>query len=425
VRMEIRETRRQEAGFAMLVVFLLAAFVAISLYMELPRAVFESQRNREQTLIDRGEQYRRAIQVYYRAFQRYPPDLDALDNTNNRRFLRHRYRDPMTDKDEWRLIHAVAPGVFPDSLVYKTPGQKDQTGNETAAVPVEATAPIWMQRRPSDGTVPPGPPDANAPAETSMENPPDAGITPVQPPFTDQGTVPSDQQRPSGFPAIAPPGQMYPVQPGATSGQQPGPPVVGGPVVPFGQSPVQIQPGLVAPTQIQPVPFVPGLAGGQVSAQAPGAATAPQSSPIPGQPASGGNPALDIIRTILTTPNPRGLSGIPSASNTQQSTTPLLAGVASNLEEDSIKVYNDRTKYNEWEFIYDPRQDKLAMARAQTAQPQTGVVPTGPGTGGPGTGLRPGVPTGQGPQNPFGPPVGFPPMGPGGTPQPVRPGRGR
>jgi 2,3-bisphosphoglycerate-independent phosphoglycerate mutase len=70
-------------------------------------------------LIDRGEQYERAIQLYYRAFQRYPPNLDALDNTNNRRFLRHRYKDPMTDKDEWRLIHAAGPGVFPDSLVNK------------------------------------------------------------------------------------------------------------------------------------------------------------------------------------------------------------------------------------------------------------------------------------------------------------------
>jgi type II secretory pathway pseudopilin PulG len=413
--MQTRGARPQEAGFAMLVVFLLAAFVAISLYMEMPRAVFESQRNREQTLIDRGEQYRRAIQVYYRAFQRYPPDLDALENTNNRRFLRHRYKDPMTDKDEWRLIHAVAPGVFPDSLVYKTPGQKDQADNEPAAVPGEAATPVWMQRRPSDGTVPPGL-DVNAPAETGMENPSDAG------------TTPPEQQRPPGFPQVVPPGQMYPVQPGATPGQQPGPAVVGGPLVPFGQSPAQIQPGLVTPTQIQPVPIAPGLAGGQVSAQPPGTATSSQSSPIPGQPSLGGNPALDIIRTILTTPNPRGLSGIPSATNTQQNTTPMLAGVASNFEEESIKVYNDRTKYNEWEFIYDPRQDRLAVARAQAAQPaaqpQTGVVPAGPGTS-PGTGPTPGLPAGQGPQNPFGPPVGFPPMGPGGIPQPMRPGRGR
>ena len=36
-----------------LVVFLLAAFIAIGLYMEMPRVVFESQRNREQALIDR------------------------------------------------------------------------------------------------------------------------------------------------------------------------------------------------------------------------------------------------------------------------------------------------------------------------------------------------------------------------------------
>jgi type II secretory pathway pseudopilin PulG len=442
----------------MLFVFLLAAFVAISLYMELPRVVFESQRNREQALIDRGEQYRRAIQLYYRRYGRYPPDLDALENTDNRRFLRHRYKDPMTDRDEWRLIHATAPGIFPDSLVFKTPGQSGQADSGTTTSSAETAAPMWMQRRPSDVTLPPGQ-ISSAPGEESMSNPVEAGAMPP-PPAADQTAVSPDQERPPGFPAMVPPGQMYPVQLGATPGQQPGvppglamqAPFAGGPVVPFGQSPtqpgqgqpVQIQPGLVAPVQVQPVPGSQAMPGGNPYVQPQGPAGMPQSFPMTGQP-SGSNPALDIIRTILTTPNPRGLSGVPSAAGAPQTGAPLLAGVASTAETDSIKVYNDRTKYNEWEFVYDPRQDKTALVRMQSAQPAGQGGPAGgfgggmyspqggPGEGrggrgaGSGGGIRPGRGGfgGGGPGGQFGPPTGFPPMGPGGFPQPPAPGRGR
>ena len=42
--------------------------------------------------------------------QAYPQNLDDLETTRNIRFLRRRYKDPMTGKDAWRLIH-VGPGV--------------------------------------------------------------------------------------------------------------------------------------------------------------------------------------------------------------------------------------------------------------------------------------------------------------------------
>ena len=48
---------RGESGFAMLLVFLMAASIAIMLYMQLPRAAFEAQRAKEEMLQERGEQY--------------------------------------------------------------------------------------------------------------------------------------------------------------------------------------------------------------------------------------------------------------------------------------------------------------------------------------------------------------------------------
>ena len=98
-------------------VFLMGAIIAITLYMEMPRVAFESQRAREQLLIDRGLQYQRAIQLFYRKYRSYPQTMDDLETTRNIRFLRKRYIDPMTGKAEWRIIHVGPGGVLTDSLV--------------------------------------------------------------------------------------------------------------------------------------------------------------------------------------------------------------------------------------------------------------------------------------------------------------------
>ncbi|MCK7506000.1 MAG: hypothetical protein MZV70_19295 [Desulfobacterales bacterium] len=55
----------------MLLVFAFAAAVAVRLYLEIPRVAFEHQRNQEGMLVERGEQFVRAIRVYYRKNQKY------------------------------------------------------------------------------------------------------------------------------------------------------------------------------------------------------------------------------------------------------------------------------------------------------------------------------------------------------------------
>ncbi len=54
--------------------------------------------------MQRGKQYIRAIQLYYRKFNAYPPNVDALVKTNNIRFLRKKYVDPTTGKEEWKPV---------------------------------------------------------------------------------------------------------------------------------------------------------------------------------------------------------------------------------------------------------------------------------------------------------------------------------
>ena len=85
--------RRKDSGFAMLLVFLMAACVAITLYIEVPRVAFEAERQRELLLVDRGNQFKRAIQVFVtdktnNPTRRYPASIDELESFNNHRYLR-------------------------------------------------------------------------------------------------------------------------------------------------------------------------------------------------------------------------------------------------------------------------------------------------------------------------------------------------
>ncbi len=115
----------------------MAAIVSVMLYLELPRVAFEAQRGREELLIQRGEQYARAIKLYMRKFPgKYPASIEQLENTNNIRFLRRRYKDPMTGSDEWRIIHAGPGGILTDSLVQKPPQtKKDGASSAPASEP--------------------------------------------------------------------------------------------------------------------------------------------------------------------------------------------------------------------------------------------------------------------------------------------------
>lgn len=410
--------RHAQGGFAMLLVFVMAASIALMLYRELPRVAFEAQRNKEDQLIERGEQYSRAIQVYYRKFKKYPASLDELENTNNIRFLRRRYVDPMTGKNEWRLIHYGAGG-FTDSLVHKPAAKKEAeksvntfTWDASAAANAPASQgagfpavrPSEQRGLPMPGQTQQAPADPNAPEGTM----PQSGLA-----------VPAGGQ-PQTF-AIGQ--QAYPTFPGyptpqGVPGQQPNTNQAGFPS-PTGQPSQATQPGMMPG-----YPFPVG-AGQQ---PAPGTQTASPAQPgaTPGTP---NNQALNLIQQILTTPR-TGPSPVANTSGMQ--IIGGIAGVASTLERPGIKVYNQRDQYHEWEFLYDASQDKTAMAAAQAGQagvPQQPGQPTQgqpaigqPGFGSPGFGQPP-FGTGGTPGFPGGSPFGQPAPGTGGGPG-MRPGGG-
>jgi type II secretory pathway pseudopilin PulG len=105
-----RRIRIREDGYVLLAMLLVVALLAISAAVALPSISFTIRRDREQEMIHRGVQYSRAIRAYYKKFGRYPTRLEDLDNTNNLRFLRKRYKDPITGQD-FRLLHYGEQGV--------------------------------------------------------------------------------------------------------------------------------------------------------------------------------------------------------------------------------------------------------------------------------------------------------------------------
>lgn len=90
----------------LLAVVLMVFLVLIALAVAAPVVARDLRRDKEIESQHRMEQYVRAIQLYQRKMGgQYPASIKVLENTNNIRFLRHQYVDPLTGKADYKLIH--------------------------------------------------------------------------------------------------------------------------------------------------------------------------------------------------------------------------------------------------------------------------------------------------------------------------------
>lgn len=105
-----RLRRRDEDGYVLITMLLTVSLMTIAALAVLPSFIFELKRDQEQEMIHRGVQYTRAVRAYYKKFGRYPTRLEDLDNTNNLRYLRKHYKDPLTGQ-EFKLLHFGEPGL--------------------------------------------------------------------------------------------------------------------------------------------------------------------------------------------------------------------------------------------------------------------------------------------------------------------------
>lgn len=154
-------------GYVLLVFALFSALLVIGLYRMLPKYVFEGQRIKEEELIFRGQQYQRGIQLFVRKFGRYPSSLEELEDSNEIRFIRRLYPDPMTAEGEWRLVHIGPTGVFYDSVhVTGEASAPGSTSSEAGSSRQDGSNPFDLSPRDSAAGD-----DADNPATSAANNP--------------------------------------------------------------------------------------------------------------------------------------------------------------------------------------------------------------------------------------------------------------
>lgn len=114
---------KTEGGYAVLFAIFLVATMLIFAAAATPNILIEGRRVREQEAIWRGNQYVRAIRLYYQKNGKYPASLEDLAKPNAAgvHFLRKSYKDPMNATDgSWRLIYVTPTGQLVGSVHYHT-----------------------------------------------------------------------------------------------------------------------------------------------------------------------------------------------------------------------------------------------------------------------------------------------------------------
>src|SRR5579864_8440099 len=185
--------RKSQQGYILLVLLLFVALLSIGFLAAVRKMDFQVKRDREEELIHRGVQYSRAVRRYFKKFGRYPTRIEELESTNNLRFLRKRYKDPMNrdpktgQERDFKILHlqdvrmsfnsAPTPGmVAAADLASGDPAQ--------ASAEVQAGAPGAL----NGGTAPSGRgPSAiagqkNPPSSDQEAQPDQAGTGPGTPP---------------------------------------------------------------------------------------------------------------------------------------------------------------------------------------------------------------------------------------------------
>jgi type II secretory pathway pseudopilin PulG len=334
-----RTSRKDEHGYILLTLMLMVALMIIGAAIILPTITFEIRRDREEEMIHRGVQYSRAIRQYYKKFGRYPTRIEDLESSNNLRFLRKRYKDPMNCKagkcEDFKFLHF---GEVKLTFSGGVPG----------------------------GTIPGATPAGGDPGAQ--------GVTtgPVSPGQLGQVSNLGGNSFGSTQGITGDPGNSS--TPGATPNPPPGQNTPGG-----GDS-----------------------GGGQPS--------------VPQQGAGNQNPGTDATAAATPVTGASGLTSLNAggqAASSQVLGGGAIVGVVSANKKDTIREFNHKKKYNEWQFIYDPGTDTGGLLMTPNQPPLLGVgqnVQNGnQGPNAP-TGIQPIQNTpgnlDQNPQNPQNSPIG-------------------
>jgi type II secretory pathway pseudopilin PulG len=161
---KITKLRNSSRGYILITLMLFMTLLAMAALAVLPDMVQQIQRDREEEMVHRGTEYMRAIKKYYKKFGRYPSRIEELENTNQQRFLRRRYKDPMAKGEkDFKMIRQGDPALNMLGLGgIGRPGQGPGLGQPQ----MPGNSPFVGQ--PGGGVRQAGTGDANAPPVTGL-----------------------------------------------------------------------------------------------------------------------------------------------------------------------------------------------------------------------------------------------------------------
>ena len=259
-------SKSPQGGYILLILLLSVALLSIGILAMVESLEFQVKRDREEELVHRGVQYSRAVRRFFKKFGRYPTRIEELENTNNLRFLRKRYKDP-TNRDpktgqerDFKILHLQDVQMSFSQMPTRGLVAASDLASGDAASSSSA----------SSNQVQAGAPGALNDTSTATTSRGPSAIAGQQPVTTDQNAAPPDQA-------------------GA------------------------------------------------------GAGTPPAPQPLSQQLGQNGAPQVF------------GGGGI--------------AGVASLNKEKTIRVFNKKDHYNQWQFIYDPTTDRGGLLMTPNQPP--------------------------------------------------------
>jgi hypothetical protein len=341
----VRRGRSQEGGFAFLLALGLIVFVVAMSLIWLEQGATQHRRLVEEEAIWRGNQYARAVRLYFHKTGHYPQTLDDLEKgLPDLHFLRQAYKDPTNQADgSWRFIYVNAAGQIIGSTKYANLQQMALLDANGGQLP----------------TIPGAPGQIGVPAASLGDSNNNLNSQPSQPSLG--GGTGSDTSNQLGIGTTGNPQTP-------DGGQSPQPPDAQNPQSPNGQNPQNPQ-GSQNPTA------------GPIG-QNPQGNQNPLSPLQTGQPGQGG---------AVT---PASLAAMAQLKPTGPVDGPVLGafltGVASKRDAPSLKVYHGGKKYINWEFIWNPLEDQAAAMQQQAGNAgSTGIGQNVPnafgGAGGVGT----------------------------------------
>ena len=322
--------RRCDSGAMLLAVLFMMAMMVITAMAVAPAIIQQAKRDREEEMIHRGTEYARGIKKYYKRFGRYPANIEQLENTNNMRFIRKKFKDPLVQDGQWKLLHYGDLQSLVGGAGFLVPGVGGVQPNQQGLGGVQPN----QQGNPFNSALGATPTGVGS-------NPGSSNLL--------VGAQPSPQQQ-SGFVGDQ---QQNPAQPvGGTSGA----------------------------TQ--------GHLGSTLSSGSSGSTDQSQNQ-------NQGNSAQTGTNNSMF-----GNAGVGG----QTFGGGAIGGVASKSKDPTMRIYNKKKTYDEWQFIYSPmldRQNTLLQGPYNGQTLAVGQFGTQPGQLNPGQlnqGLSPQAPGGVGQQ---------------------------